>query len=105
MTSAQVFYGDQLAGVLRRVAGGFEFSYDSDYIRQSGALPVSLTLPLRPEPFVQKSLFPFFEGLLPEGWLLRFASTALRIDPSDKFELLLRLGNDPIGAVSIRNPS
>jgi HipA-like protein len=40
---------------------------------------------------------------LPEGWLLRFISTALHIDTSEKFELLLRLGHDPIGAVSVRS--
>lgn len=32
-------------------------------------MPVSFSVPLRPEPFEDKRLFPFFDGLIPEGWL------------------------------------
>jgi len=46
-------------------------------------------------------LFSFFDGLLPEGWLLDVTSSTANIDANDKFGLLLHTGEDPIGAVSI----
>src|SRR5688572_26208929 len=103
MTTAQIFYQYRLAGVLRRTDGEFQFVYDPGYLADPQARPISLAMPLRPEAYSRATLFPFFEGLLPEGWLLRFATAALHIDASDQFALLLRLGTDPIGAVSIRN--
>ena len=43
---------------------------DADWLARPDAVPVSLTLPLRPEPYDSRSLHPFFENLLPEGWLI-----------------------------------
>ena len=51
---------------------------------------------------ISKTLFPFFEGLLPEGWLLELTTQTLEIDPDDKFELLLHTGSDTVGAVTVR---
>ena len=53
------------------------------------AVAVSLTLPLRPEPYEWPGLHPFFENLLPEGWLLEIATTKLKISSNDAFGLLL----------------
>ena len=60
-----------------------------------------MSFPLASKKFESKTLFPFFEGLLPEGWLLGITSKALKIDENDKFELLLHVGKDTIGAVSV----
>ena len=40
------------------------------------AVPVSLTLPLTEKPYASEGLHPFFENLLPEGWLLDLSTTA-----------------------------
>jgi len=99
---AHVFYNQELAGVLRQLPEGYEFSYAADYLKKPGALPISLTLPLTPEPFQSNTLFPFFDGLLPEGWLLDLTASTLKIDSHNRFELLLHTGADTIGAVTVR---
>ena len=68
---------------------------------EKDAQPVSLTLPLREEPYESESLFPFFLGLIPEGWLLDITSRILKIDPENSFEILLASGGDCIGAVTV----
>lgn len=99
---AEVFYGQKLAGMLTRTAGGFEFAYDPTYLSDSEAYPISLSMPLRSEKYESKALFPFFDGLLPEGWLLDMICATVKIDPDDKFKLLLHTGGDPIGAISVK---
>ena len=42
------------------------------------------------------------DGLIPEGWLLDIVSRNWKIDPKDRFALLLVACKDPIGNVSIR---
>ena len=59
-------------------------------------------MPLRAEKYDSKELFPFFDGLLPEGWLLDLDCAAAKIDKNDKFRLLLHTGRDPVGAVSVQ---
>jgi serine/threonine-protein kinase HipA len=99
---AAVFYGQKLAGMLTKTADGFEFAYDGNYLSEPAPSPISLSMPLRPEKYESKALFPFFDGLLPEGWLLEMICATAKIDPEDKFRLLLHTGGDPIGAVSVK---
>ena len=62
------------AALLQEDANGeFTFQYDVDYLQGHGK-PVSKTLPLSPEPYHSKDLFPFFDGLIPEGWWLDIPS-------------------------------
>ena len=99
---AEVFYGDKRAGALRKTDKGFEFAYDSAYLAEAEARPISLSMPLRAEKYESQELFAFFDGLLPEGWLLELICASAKIDKNDKFRLLLHTGQDPIGAVSIK---
>jgi serine/threonine-protein kinase HipA len=62
---------------------------------------VSLTLPLRATPFRSNTLFAFFDGLIPEGWLLDIAKDHWKLRSNDRFELLLLTCRDAIGAVSV----
>lgn len=91
-----------MAGTLEKTGDeNFIFSYDELYLNSSNP-PISLTLPKADKLFESDSLFPFFDGLIPEGWLLNLASTELRLNPlRDRFELLTRLCHDTIGAVHI----
>lgn len=66
MRSAKVFFKDAFAGTLRETESGYEFAYDETYLRADTAEPVSLTLPLRPEPYVQRTFFRFSTGLFPK---------------------------------------
>ncbi len=98
---ALIYYDGAKAGVLQKNAAGYVFEYDRAYVAAPGAKPISLAMPLNKVRFESENLFPFFEGLLPEGWLLNITSRALKIDKDDKFELLLHIGKDTIGAISI----
>lgn len=90
-----------LAGVLEETATGTRFTYDAAWLAREGTLPISLTLPLRAEPYESRGLHPFFENLLPEGWLLELSTTKLKISKDDAFGLLLATCADCIGAVEI----
>ena len=70
MRQASIYRKGILAGMLTEDGGEYRFRYDSSYLKREDALPVSLTLPLQDEAFVSPVLFPFFDGLIPEGWLL-----------------------------------
>ena len=98
---AYVYVRNVFAGVLSETDSGYRFAYDEDYLRSENASPVSLTLPLRDEPYDSGTLFPFFDGLIPEGWLLGVVSRNWKIDTKDRFGLLLVACKDGIGNVSI----
>ena len=103
MRSANVFYGDELAGVLTETSDGdYLFKYTDDYIANFPEQCISLTMPVRENAYKDKSLFPFFEGLIPEGWLLDVAYKNWKVNPSDRMGLLLTCCENCIGAVSIK---
>ena len=101
MRQAQVFYQYQLAGLLTEKEEVYFFVYESQYLENSNSKPVSLTLPLQKAAFQSKILFPFFDGLIPEGWLLNIAIDNWKINPRDRFGLLLSMCRDCIGCISI----
>lgn len=99
---ALVFYCDKEAGDLIKKPAGFEFTYSLEYLKDPDAMPISLAMPLTQTKYESPALFPFFDGMLPEGWLLELTCTSAKIDKNDKFHLLLHTGKDPIGAISVR---
>lgn len=101
MRRAKVKLDGILAGWLSEAADSVEFRYDPTWLDRPDAWPVSLTLPLRAEPFVTRGLHPFFENLLPEGWLLEIATSKLKISKDDAFGLLIAACADAQGAVEI----
>jgi serine/threonine-protein kinase HipA len=88
-------------GVIEEREAGTRFTYDEAWLATPDRLPISLTMPLRPEPFDHRGLHPFFENLLPEGWLLELSTAKLKISKDDAFGLLLATCGDCIGAVEI----
>jgi len=92
---------DTLAGRLKETADGYEFVYDSDYLKSDKPEPISLTMPLTNKPMKSPTLFPFFDGLLPEGWLLAAAEKNWKLNPGDRMGLLLACCKNCIGAVSV----
>ena len=77
------------------------FTYDDLYLSQPEAKPISLTMPLSAKQYTSKTMFPFFDGLIPEGWLLSHAITTWKLDPRDRMGLLCSVCRDCIGDVSI----
>lgn len=99
---AYVYVRDAFAGILRETDAGYSFIYDNDYLEAENTTAVSLTLPMQKEEYISKTLFPFFDGLIPEGWLLNIVSENWKIDAKDRFGLLLVSCRDPIGNVLIK---
>jgi len=102
MKKAEVYMYDQLTGILMEDENGFHFKYDRSYLKADDAEPISLTLPLSDKEYESKVMFPFFDGLIPEGWLLDIAQKNWKLNPRDRMEILLKTCNDCIGAVSIK---
>lgn len=99
---AEVYLYDCLTGILTEDETGYDFHYLDSYLRSENAIPVSRLLPLQSESFHDRSLFPFFDGLIPEGWLLKIAEQNWKLNPNDRMGLLLACCRDCIGAASIR---
>lgn len=101
MRRAKIYFQSQLAGVLSEEDTGYRFVYDNDYLQQPDAAPVSLTLPLQQKEYESNVLFPFFDGLISEGWLLDISVQNWKLDPRDRMGLLMTCCRDCIGAVSV----
>ena len=100
--TAYVYVRDAFAGTLKETDAGYLFEYDTDYLEKENSTAVSLTLPMKKEAYTSKILFPFFDGLIPEGWLLNIVSENWKIDTKDRFGLLLVACKDPVGNVRIK---
>lgn len=102
MRKAKIYMHDLWAGDLREDENGYHFQYRDEYLENEAAEPVSLTLPLTREVFQSQLLFPFFDGLIPEGWLLDIAEKNWKLSTRDRMGLLLQTCRDCIGAVSVQ---
>lgn len=100
MREASVYMQQRLAGTLSETDSGYQFVYHEEYL-QAGGEAISLTLPLQASPYDSRVLFPFFDGLIPEGWLLDVATQNWKLNRRDRMGLLLACCRDCIGAVSI----
>ncbi len=102
MRKGRVYYNDSLAGIILETDDGeYIFQYDENYVKNHPDDFITFTMPVTDKAYVDKRLFPFFEGLIPEGWLLEIASKNWRINPNDRMGLLLACCQDCIGAVSV----
>lgn len=101
MKQAVVLLRGKKAGVLTEDENGYTFQYDADFLASDRAEAVSLTLPLTNDVYRDKTLFPFFDGLIPEGWLLDIAEKNWKIDARDRMSLLMVCCKDCIGAVGV----
>ena len=101
MKQAKIYRKGIFAGLLTEDDGEYLFCYDPEYLAREDTEPISLTLPLQTEPFASPVLFPFFDGLIPEGWLLDVALRNTDISILDRMSLLLLCCKDCIGSVSI----
>ncbi len=102
MRKGAVYYKNRLAGIIAENEDGYTFQYNEDFLNSSTAKPISLTIPIQKEVFRSPYLFPFFDGLIPEGWLLTIAVSNWKINTRDRFGLLLNLCNDCVGCISIQ---
>lgn len=101
--SGNVYFKNEFCGVVSETEDGYAFAYETNYLQSKDAQAVSLTLPLTEKKYTSKTLFAFFDGLIPEGWLLDIAEKNWKIKYTDRMGLLLTCCKDCIGAVSVQN--
>ncbi|MCC6181680.1 MAG: HipA N-terminal domain-containing protein [Bacteroidia bacterium] len=101
MKQGLVYKKDKIAGRIWEDENGYSFQYNEEYLLNPIYGAVSRTLPLRSEIFNDKTMLPFFDGLIPEGWLLQIAIENWKLNQRDRMSLLLTLCNDCIGDISI----
>ena len=101
MRQGRVFCNGIPAGIITEDEHGYTFAYDETYLSMPDVQPVSLTLPLRQEPYINNVMFSFFDGLIPEGWMLNIAERNWKVNRRDRMGLLLTCCRDCIGNVSI----
>lgn len=97
MRKARVMFKDTFAGIIEETERGYRFTYDPVFLENGK--PVAVEFPLQEKPFESEELFPFFQGLLPEGWYRDIVCRTLKIDKSDQFGLLIKTCKDCVGAV------
>jgi serine/threonine-protein kinase HipA len=103
MRQAKIYYKEDLAGYLTETDNGvYVFQYEPEYVQNHADQFLAFTMPVREAPYKDKRLFPFFEGLVPEGWLLDIASKNWKLNPNDRMGLLLACCENCIGAVSVK---
>ena len=99
----QVFYKNVYCGLISETDKGYEFCYDLNYLKNAESKAISLNLPLSEKTYTNQTLFAFFDGLIPEGWLLDIAEKHWKINDRDRMGLLLSCCKDCIGAISVIN--
>jgi serine/threonine-protein kinase HipA len=102
----KVYYDSLFAGELRQEPGGrCVFTYDSTYL-EAGHPAIAFTLPRQAPPHIcERGLHPFFDNLVAEGWLRNAQARALKVNPDNRFALLLAYGHDCAGAVFVIDPA
>ena len=89
MKQAGIYVNDIYCGILTEDEEGFHFAYDKAFLAGKDAVAVSPTMPLTDQQYYKEMMFPVFDGLIPEGWLLDIASSSWKIDPRS-FEIFPR---------------
>lgn len=102
MKQAEIYVNDIFCGILTEDEEDFHFLYDEKYIARPESVPVSPTMPLTSLQYDKEIMFPVFDGLIPEGWLLDIASSSWKIDPRDRMSLLMACCKDCIGNISVK---
>jgi serine/threonine-protein kinase HipA len=104
MSTLDVYLHDTRAGMLERLDGAsLRFTYDREWLEGAEA-PISLSLPLSDEPYLDPDCRPFFTGLLPEGEFLRSIARTFHISADNPFTVLQEIGGECAGAVSLVEP-
>lgn len=101
MRKAEIKMHNELAGWLSQDEDGYHFQYAPMYLQLEGSKPISLTLPMQENKYTSNVLFSFFDGLIPEGWLLEIAEKNWKLNGRDRMGLLMACCKDCIGAVSV----
>jgi serine/threonine-protein kinase HipA len=97
-----LWWGRAAVGTLSVDAHGeMGFAYLTAWLARSDVRAISVSLPLRGEPFSRRECLPFFEGILPEESQRVNVAAALGISERNEFRLLEMLGGEVAGALAL----
>ncbi len=81
MRQGIVKYNNIKAGIITEDDNGeYHFVYDKQYVTKYPNQFITFNMPVTSTPYTSKILFPFFDGLIPEGWLLNIAAESWKIN-------------------------
>lgn len=103
-TLAVYFNGIQTGTLSQDVSGKIAFQYDQEWLLNTGAHPISQSLPLRDEAYSEAACIGFFGGLLPEENIRILIAKNLGITPRNDYAMLREIGGECAGAISLIDP-
>lgn len=97
----RVVLNNRLVGHLSKAAdGAIAFHYDRNWLDWNHAFPISLSLPLREDPYRGAAVIAVFDNLLPDAdTLRRRVAEKVGADGTDAYSLLAAIGHDCVGAL------
>lgn len=101
--SLNIFMNGFLVGHLHKLrSGGLIFTYHPEWLETPEARPISLSLPLTPQPYQGDLVYNFFDNLLPDNEQIKARIQTLFHAPSTQpFDLLSSIGHDCVGAIQL----
>lgn len=103
MRVGYVYFDNSFCGMLTQDDNNkFIFEYTDEWFNDQTKKQVSLTLPKTQKRYESNILFPFFDGLIPEGYLLELALKKYNIQSNDRMAILLKTCLNPIGIISVK---
>ena len=96
-----VYMNNRCVGMLtRQPSGAIEYTYDTDWLDWEHAMPLSLSLPLRENPYRGEPVSAVFENLLPDSDKLRhLVAERVGARGTDAYSMLTKIGHDCVGAL------
>ncbi|TKZ15465.1 type II toxin-antitoxin system HipA family toxin [Shimia litoralis] len=99
--SVPIWFDDLAVGQVDVAAdGSLSLRYEDRWLQTAGAFPLSVTMPLRAEPYPSDVISPWLANLLPEEEQLQVLTRSLGLDQADVLAVLAEIGGDTAGALS-----
>jgi len=100
MKKAKIFVRGIEAGTLTELIQGKEYVFE--YLNEYDGTEISRTMPKNIGIYKFDKFPPFFDGLLPEGIQLEGLLKIRKIDKNDLLSQLIAVGEDLVGAVTVK---
>ena len=103
MPKLDVYMNGYKVGIFARDGtGSHQFHYVDEWLSQPGNRPISLSMPLRHQPYIGDEVYNFFDNLLPDNPEIRNRILArYHADSTQPFDLLAKVGADTVGAIQL----
>lgn len=94
--------GYEVGAYFQHRSGAQEFIYSDSWLKRSGAVPLSLSLPLTDKTHKGDIVYNYFDNLLPDSMVIRNRIQARFGAPTNQpFDLLSYIGRDCVGAIQL----